>query len=187
MAGYALARTDFPGRRFVLAVMVVTFFLPRGYTIVPVYDLVHHLGLTDTLWAVVLVQTAQGMVFNTILFVGYFSTVGAEVEEAARVDGASFHQVYWRIMLPMARPMLATLGLFAFISSWNDFLTPLVFTLGDPGLRTLSVGVYAFVSQTSTQWTLLTAGSVIALAPIVIVFVVAQRHVIDAVAGAVKG
>ena len=187
MAGYALARTSFPGKRVLLGVIVVTFFLPRGYTIVPVYDVVQHLGLLNTLWSVVLVQVASGMVFNTFLFMGYFTTVAKEVEEAARVDGAGFNQTFWYVMLPLARPMLATLGLFTFINSWNDFLTPLVFTLGQPQLRTLAVGLYAFISQTSTNWTALCAGSIISLAPIVLVFVVAQRHIVAAIAGAVKG
>src|SRR5215472_3667033 len=153
MAGHALARTSFPGKRLLLVVIIVTFFLPRGYTIVPVYDVIQHLGLLNTLWSVILVQVASGMVFNTFLFMGYFTTVAKEVEEAARVDGASFNQTYWYIMLPLARPMLATLGLFTFINSWNDFLTPLVITL----------------------------------APIILVFVFAQRHIVDAIAGAVKG
>lgn len=187
MAGYALARTSFPGKRIFLVVIVITFFLPRGYTIIPVYDLITHLHLLDTLWSVVLVQVAAGMVFNTFLFMGYFTSVAKELEEAARVDGAGFNRIYWNVMLPLARPMLATLGLFTFISSWNDFLTPLVFTLGQPNLRTLAVGLYAFVSQTSTDWTALCAGSIISVAPIVLVFVFAQRHIIDAVAGAVKG
>ena len=103
------------------------------------------------------------------------------------MDGATFNQAFRHVMLPLARPMLATLGLFTFINSWNDFLTPLVFTLGQPQLRTLAVGLYAFISQTSTDWTSLCAGSIISLAPIVLVFVVAQRHVVDAIAGAVKG
>jgi raffinose/stachyose/melibiose transport system permease protein len=187
MAGFTLARTSFPGKKVLLAVIVVTFFLPRGYTIVPVYDVVQHLGLLNTLWSVILVQTASGMVFNTFLFMGYFTTVAKELEEAARVDGAGFNQTFWYIMLPLARPMLATLGLFTFIQSWNDFLTPLVFTLGQPQLRTLSVGLYAFIAQTSTDWTSLCAGSIISLAPIILVFVFAQRHIIDAIAGAVKG
>lgn len=187
MAGFALARTSFPGKKLLLAVVVVTFFLPRGYTIVPVYDIVQHLGLLNTLWSVVLVQVAAGMVFNTFLFMGYFATLAKEIEEAARVDGASFNQAFWYVMLPLARPMLATLGLFTFINSWNDFLTPLVFTLGQPQLRTLAVGLYAFISQTSTDWTSLCAGSIIALGPIILVFVFAQRHFVDAIAGAVKG
>jgi ABC-type glycerol-3-phosphate transport system permease component len=187
MAGYALARTSFPGKRIFLVVTVITLFLPRGYTIVPVYDLITRIHLLNTLWSVVVVQVAGGMVFNTFLFMGYFITIARELDEAARVDGAGFNRIYWYIMLPLARPMIATLGLFAFISSWNDFFTPLVFTLGQPQLRTLPVGLYAFVSQTSTNWTALCAGSIITLAPIVLVFVLAQRHVIDAVAGAVKG
>lgn len=187
MAGFALARTSFPGKRILLVIIVVTFFLPRGYTIVPVYDIVQHLGLLNTLTSVILVQVASGMVFNTFLFMGYFTTVAKELEEAARVDGASFNQAFWYVMLPLARPMLATLGLFSFINSWNDFLTPLVFTLGQPQLRTLAVGLYAFISQTSTDWTSLCAGSIISLAPIIVVFVVAQRHIVDAIAGAVKG
>jgi ABC-type glycerol-3-phosphate transport system permease component len=187
MAGFALARTSFPGKRVLLAVIVVTFFLPRGYTIVPVYDLVQHLGLLNTLWSVILVQVAGGMVFNTFLFMGYFATVAKDIEEAAEVDGATFNQAFWYVILPLARPMLATLGLFTFINSWNDFLTPLVFTLGQPQLRTLAVGLYAFISQTSTDWTSLCAASIISLAPIILVFVFAQRHIVDAIAGAVKG
>lgn len=187
MAGFALGRTSFPGKRALLLIIVVTLFLPRGYTIVPVYDVVQHVGLLNTLWSVIVVQVAAGMVFNTFLFMGYFATIAKEVEEAARVDGASFNQTYWYVMLPLARPMLATVGLFTFINSWNDFLTPLVFTLGQPGLRTLAVGLYAFISQTSTDWTSLCAGSIISLAPIILIFVLAQRHIVDAIAGAVKG
>ena len=187
MAGYALARTSFPGKKILLGVIIITFFLPRGYTIVPVYDVINQVGLLNTLWSVVVVQVAGGMVFNTFLFMGYFRSVAKEIEEAARMDGAGFHQTYFYVILPLARPMLATLGLFAFISSWNDFMTPLVFTLGEPHLRTLAVGLYAFISQTSTDWTALCAGSVISLAPIILVFVFAQRHIVAAIAGAVKG
>lgn len=187
MAGYALARTNFPGKRILIGVILVTFFLPRGYTIVPVFDIVNQLRLLDTLWSVIIVQVAGGMVFSTFLFMGFFRTVGKEMEEAALVDGAGYHQRYFYIVLPLARPMIATLGLFAFINSWNDFLTPLVFTLGNSSLRTLSVGLYAFIGQTSTQWTALCAASMISLIPIVMVFIVAQKHIVAAIAGAVKG
>lgn len=186
-AGYTLARTDFPGRKVLIGVVGLTFFLPRGYTIVPVYDLVDALGLLDTLFAVILVQVAHGMVFSTFMFMGYFRTVTKDIEEAAMVDGANFHQTFFYVVLPLAKPMLTTLGLFAFIGSWNDFMTPLVFTLGHPELRTLAVGMYAFIGQTSTDWTSLCAGAVISLAPIVIVFVFAQRYIVAAIAGAVKG
>lgn len=186
MAGFVLARTRFPGKRILLILIAITVFLPHGYTIVPVFDLVQRIGLLDSLWAVIVVETAGGMVFSTFLFMGYFSTIDREMEDAARVDGASFHQLFWRVMFPLARPMLATVGLFTFIGSWNNFLIPLVFTLGNSDLRTLPVGMYAFISQTSTDWTLLCAASMMSLVPTILVFVFAQRHVINAVAGAVK-
>jgi ABC-type glycerol-3-phosphate transport system permease component len=186
MAGFVLARTRFLGKRTLLILIAITVFLPHGYTIVPIFDLVQRLGLLDTLWAVIIVETAGNMVFNTFLFMGYFTTMDREMEDAARVDGANFHQLFWQVMLPLARPMMATIALFTFINSWNNFLIPLVFTLGNSDLRTLPVGMYAFIAQASTDWTQLTAASIISLVPTVLVFVFAQRHVINAVAGAVK-
>jgi ABC-type glycerol-3-phosphate transport system permease component len=186
MAGFVLARTRFPGKRILLVLIAITLFLPHGYTIVPVFDLIQRVGLLDSLWAVVVVETAGNMVFNTFLFMGYFSTIDRELEDAARVDGAGFHQLFWRVMFPLARPMLATIGLFTFINSWNNFLIPLVFTLGNSDLRTLPVGMYAFISQASTSWTLLCAASMMSLLPTILVFVFAQRYVINAFAGAVK-
>lgn len=187
MAGFVLARTRFPGKKVLLVLIALTLFLPHGYTIVPVFDLIQRLNLLDNLWAVIIVQTAGNMVFSTFLFMGYFATIDRELEDAARVDGASFHQLFWQIMFPLARPMLATIGLFTFIGSWNNFLIPLVFTLGNSDLRTLPVGLYAFISQTSTNWVLLCAASVISLVPTILVFISAQRHVVNAFAGAVKG
>jgi raffinose/stachyose/melibiose transport system permease protein len=186
MAGFALARTRFPGKRILLVLVAITFFLPTGYTIIPVFDLVQRLGLLNSLGAIILVETAGNMVFSTFLFMGYFTTMDQEMEDAARVDGANFNQRFWYIMLPLAKPMLATVGLFTFIGAWNNFFIPLIFTLGVPDLQTLAVGLYSLISQTSTDWTSLCAGSIIALAPIIIVFIFAQRYIINAVAGAVK-
>ena len=186
MAGFVLARKQFPGKKVVIGVILITLFLPRGYTIIPVFDLVQRLNLLDTLWSIILVQTAGGLVFSTFLFMGYFSTMDRELEDAARVDGAGFNQLFWRVMFPLSAPMLATVALFTFIGSWNDFFVPLVFTLGRPELHTLTVGMFAFIAQNSTNWTYLCAGSVIALAPIMLVFVVLQRYFISAIAGAVK-
>jgi raffinose/stachyose/melibiose transport system permease protein len=186
MSGFALASTSFPGKKFFLILVAITIFLPHGYTIVPIFDIIQHAGLLDTLWAVIVVETAGNMVFSTFLFMGYYSTMDRELEDAARVDGASFNQLFWQVMFPLARPMLATVGLFTFIGSWNNFIIPLVFTLGNSDLRTLPVGMYAFISQTSTDWTQLCAASIISLLPTILVFVFAQRYVINAVAGAVK-
>lgn len=186
MAGYVLARTKLPGGRWLIGMIVVTLFLPRGYTILPIFEIVMGLGLNNTLWSVVLVNTAGGLVFNTFLYMGYFRTIHKEIEEAALIDGANFPTLYWRVMLPLAGPMLATVTLFTFIGTWNDFFTPLVFTLGKPELRTLAVGMYAFVGENSRDWTLMCAAAVISIAPIIAVFLFLQRYFIEGIAGAVK-
>jgi len=187
MAGYVLSKTNVPGKKVILASMVALMFLPGGYTIIPTFDLVQRLGLLNTLWSIILVQTAGALIFNALLFAGYFSTIGKELEEAARVDGASFPRIYAQIMLPMARPMVATVGLFQFMANWNSFWIPLVFTLGNSSLRTLAVGMYAFVGENSTGWTYVCAGAVMSILPIMLVFFLLQRHFIEAVAGAIKG
>ncbi len=186
MAGYALARTRFPGKALVLGVIALTLFLPHGYTIIPIFDLITRIGLLNTLSSVVIVETAGGIVFSTFLFMGYFSTIDSEIEDAARVDGASFHQRFWMIMLPLSGPMIATIALFTFIGSWNNFFIPLVFTLAVPELRTLAVGMFAFIGENTVDWTALAAGSVITLAPIILVFVLLQRYFINGIAGAIK-
>jgi ABC-type glycerol-3-phosphate transport system permease component len=187
MAGYVLARAPFPGRGVCLALISATLFLPHGYTIIPIFDLIAKLGLLNSLFSVIIVQSTSGIVFGTFLFMGFFQTIDKELEDAARVDGAGFHQTFWWIMLPLSGPMLATVGLFTAISAWNSYFIPLVFTLTRPELRTLSVGMYAFIGENSTDWTLLCAGSVITIAPIVTLFLLLQRFFVNGLAGAVKG
>ncbi|MFI5695204.1 carbohydrate ABC transporter permease [Kribbella sp. NPDC051586] len=185
-AGYVLARTRFPGRGFCLGLVSATLFLPHGYTIIPVFDLMQRVHLLNSLWSVIIVQASGGVVFGTFLFMGYFMAIDKELEDAAQVDGANFHQTFVRIMLPLSGPMLATVGLFTAITAWNSFFIPLVFTLGRPELRTLAIGMYAFIGENSTEWTLLCAGTVITLAPIILLFVLLQRFFVNGLAGAVK-
>lgn len=186
MAGYVLARTKFPGRGLLMGLVAATMFLPHGYTIIPIFDLIKNLGLLNSLWAVIIVQSSSGVVFGTFLFMGYFQAIDPAMEDAARVDGAGFNQTFWRIMLPLTGPMMATVGLFTAISAWNSFFVPLVFTLSRPELRTLSVGMYAFIGENSTDWVLLCAGSIITMVPIIILFLMLQRYFVNGLAGAVK-
>ncbi|MHB8990617.1 MAG: carbohydrate ABC transporter permease [Chloroflexota bacterium] len=187
MAGYVLSKTHFPGKKVVMGGMLALMFLPAGYTIIPTFELVQRLGLLNTLWSIILVQTAGGLIFNTLLFMGYFATIGKEIEEAALVDGANLPTTYWHVMLPLAKPMIATVALFQFMINWNAFWIPLVFTVGNPSLRTLAVGLYSFVGENSTGWTYVSAGAVISIVPIMAVFFLLQRYFIEAVAGAIKG
>jgi ABC-type glycerol-3-phosphate transport system permease component len=187
LAGYALARADFPGKSFLVGAILVTMFLPRGYTIVPIFELVKDLGLLNSLWAVILVNTATSMVFNTFLFTGYFTTLSREIEEAAIIDGARPLDLYARIAMPLAKPMIGTVVLFEFIDNWNSFFIPLVFTLSRPDLRTVSVGMYAFVGQQSTEWTLMCAAATMSLLPTLLLFFLLQRLFVEGVAGAIRG
>jgi raffinose/stachyose/melibiose transport system permease protein len=187
MAGYALARGGFRGKRVILTAIVLTMFLPKGYAIIPIFELVRSLGLLNTLWAVILVNAGTSMVMSTLLFVGYFSTVPRELEEAAKIDGAGPLTTYWRIALPLARPMIGTVVLFEFIDNWNSFFIPLVFTLGRPDLRTVGVGMYAFVGQHSTDWTLMCAAATMSLLPTMLLFFLLQRFFMEGVVGAVRG
>ncbi|GAB4191022.1 MAG: carbohydrate ABC transporter permease [Roseiflexaceae bacterium] len=186
MAGYALARTEFPGKRLLLGAVLTTLFLPAGYTIIPTFDLVRALHLNNTLWAVVVVLTSAYMIFNTFLYMGYFNTLPRELEEAARIDGAGVLRVFWSVMLPLARPMTATVTLLTFIWSWNEFFLPLVFTLSRPNLRTLAIGMYAFVGENTRDWTAMCAATIITILPIVVVFLLLQRFFVEGIAGAVK-
>lgn len=186
MAGYVLARTRFPGRRLLLGLVAATLFLPHGYTIIPIFDVIAMLGMLNSLWAIIIVQASGGVVFGTFLFMGYFQAIEPELEDAAKVDGAGFNQIFARIMLPLSGPMMATVGLFTCIAAWNSFFIPLVFTLARPELRTLSVGMYAFIGENSTEWTLLCAASIITVVPIIVVFLMLQRFFVNGLAGAIK-
>lgn len=186
MMGYVLGRYKFPGRRLVIAVFVATVFLPRGYTIIPIFELISNLGLDGTLAGVILAQSGGAHVIFILLFAGYFGQLPKELEEAAIVDGAGFLRLFFQIMLPLSKPVVATVVIMQFISSWNDFLLPLVLTLARPELRTLSVGMYAFRGEYFTDWSGMAAAATISIIPVILVFLAMQRHFIEGIAGAVK-
>ena len=186
MIGYVLGRYSFPGKRVVVGLFVATVFLPTGYTIIPVFEMVNRLGLGDTLWGVVLAQSGGAHVLYILLFAGYFSQLPRELEEAAIMDGAGFMRVFFQVMLPLSMPIMATVIILQFIGSWNDFLLPLVLTLSRPELRTLAVGMYAFRGEFYVDWSGMAAAATISLLPIIIVFLFMQRYFVEGIAGAVK-
>lgn len=186
LMGYVLGRYSFPGKKLVISVFAVTIFLPEGYTIIPVVELLQRLNLTNTLAGVTLAQSGGAHVVMVLLFAGYFAQLPKELEEAAVADGASFIRVFWEIMLPLAKPVIATTIILQFMSSWNAFLQPLVLTLSRPDLRTLAVGMYAFRGEYSTDWSGMAAAATISLAPVIITFLFLQRYFIEGIAGSVK-
>jgi raffinose/stachyose/melibiose transport system permease protein len=186
MMGYVLGRYQFPGKKLIIVAFAVTVFLPEGYTIIPVFELVNRLGLANSLAGVTLAQAGGAHVVMVLLFAGYFAQLPRELEEAAVVDGAGFLRVFWEIMLPLAKPIVATTIILQFMHSWNAFLQPLVLTLARPDLRTLAVGIYAFQGEFFTDWSGMAAAATISLGPIVIVFLLLQRYFVEGIAGAVK-
>lgn len=186
MIGYVLGRFQFPGKKLIIALFAITVFLPEGYTIIPIFELINKLHLANSLLGVTLAQAGGAHVVMVLLFAGYFGQLPKELEEAAVVDGAGFFRVFWEIMLPLAKPIVATTIILQFMHSWNAFLQPLVLTLSRPDLRTLAVGIYAFQGEYYTDWSGMAAAATISLAPIVIVFLFLQRYFVEGIAGAVK-
>ena len=186
LAGYVIARYDFIGKRPFVAILVGTLFVPVGYTIIPVVELSDRLGLLNSLWGVILALSGGGQVAAVLLYAGYFSRIPRELEEAAVLDGAGFLEVFRSVMLPLAGPVTATVGVLTFLAAWNNFFVPLVFTFSRPDLRTLAVGMLAFRGEQSTDWSGLAAAGTLSLIPVVLLFAFLQRYFIEGVAGAVK-
>jgi ABC-type glycerol-3-phosphate transport system permease component len=186
MMGYVLGRYDFPGKRIILAFFVATLFLPEGYTIIPIFDLINRLNLNNSLAGVTLAESGGAHVIYVLLFAGFFRQLPKELEEAAIIDGAGFIRIFAQVMLPLATPVIATTVILQFMTSWNSFFLPLVLTLSRPELRTLGVGMFAFQGEYFSDWTGMAAAATVALVPIIAVFLALQRHFVEGIAGAVK-
>lgn len=186
MAGYVLARYQFLGRKAVFGVLVAMIFVPTGYTIIPVMEISMRLGLLNSLVGMIVALSGAGNVAAVLLYAGYFRNVPQELEDAAVMDGAGFLTIFFRVMLPLAKPITATVTLLTFLHTWNAFFLPLVFTFSRPDLRTVSVGMLAFVGENSVDWSGMAAAATISMLPVVILFVLLQRHFVEGIAGAVK-
>jgi multiple sugar transport system permease protein len=179
LAAYALARLEFPGKRLIFGTVVGTIFLPTFVFLVPNFLIVSRLGWLDSLWAIIV--PSAGGAFGVFFLRQFFSTLPRELEEAAVIDGANQWTVFFRVVLPLSRPALATLAVLSFLTNWNDFLWP-VFVLFSPNNLTLPAGLSTLQSAATTNYPLIMAGAVIASVPVIILFVLAQRQVIESVA-----
>ena len=177
-AAYALARMEFRGRRVVFGMIVATLFVPPIIFLAPNYEIVDALGLIDTLPAVIfpLAAGAFGVFFLRQFFLG----LPRELEEAARLDGANHWQIFTRVVLPLSKPALATLFVISVLSNWNDFLWPL-YVLLNPENLTLSPGLGLLQGANATKFNLLMAGGLVASVPVLLLFVIAQRYIIEGV------
>jgi multiple sugar transport system permease protein len=184
LAGYALARLRFPGRPLVLPVLLMALLLPIEVIIVPLYVLTSQLGWVGTQIPLV-VEPVLGApaVVGTFLMRQFFLSLPRELEDAGQLDGLSRFGVFRHIALPLARPALATLAVLTFLASWNAFLEPLVFTASDPTLVTIPVGLAMFTDQFGQPtFNLQMAATTLSILPVVVVFLLAQRHIVEGIA-----
>jgi len=187
MTGYALGRYTFPGKIIFISTVVATMFMPKGYTIIPIYSLINAMGLNNSLLGIILAEAGGAHVLFILMFTAHFSGLPKELEEAAQMDGGGFLRIFFNVMLPLSKPIIATTAILQFMWTWNSFLIPLVFTLSKPELRTLGVGMYQFVGEHSVDWTGMAAGASISLLPIIIVFLLFQRYFVEGISGSIKG
>lgn len=179
-AGYALAKLRFPGRRVLFAVVLGTIMVPSIVTMVPLFVLSSNLGLVNTLAGLILPFLAQA--FGVFLMRQFITSIPNDLLEAARIDGASELRIYAQIVLPLFRPALATLGILTFLASWNNFLWPLVSaTTEDKYTLPVALALYA-IGQNRTDYDILLAGSVVVVLPVLLVFVLLQRHFVRGIA-----
>jgi multiple sugar transport system permease protein len=178
LAAYAFARLRFRGRDALFTVYLATLIIPFQVTLIPNYILVHYLGWHNTYQGLILPFISS--VFSTFLLRQFFMTMPVDLEEAALLDGAGHFTIYARIVMPLARPALAAVVIFAFLGSWNNFLWPLV-VVDTEALKTLPLGIVEFQSE-YTVWNLLMAGASLSLIPVLIVYLLAQRWIVEGIA-----
>ncbi len=172
LAAFAFARLRFRGRDLLFLLYLGTMMIPFPVTMIPNFIIVRLLGWIDTFKALILPPAFSA--FSTFLLRQYFLSLPIELDDAARVDGASSFRIWWQVLLPLTGPAIATLAIFTFLGQWNNFLWPLIVTNSEH-MRTLPVGLAAFQGQFRVEWHLLMAGSVIALVPILVIYIIGQK------------
>ena len=187
MAGFALGHLQVPGARILFLLFLLGLTLPFVGVIVPIYFEIRGFGLLNTRWAIILPLIGLFMPFGVYWMRAHFINMPRELSEAARVDGATTWQLFWRIHVPLARPAITSLGILLTVYTWNQFLLAIVL-VDDPTQRTMAGALGAFQGQWGTNIPLLSAGSLLILAPTLIVFLAFQRHFVAALLqGSVKG
>jgi multiple sugar transport system permease protein len=179
LVAYSLAKIRWPGRDLVFYSLLAIMILPGQVTIIPSFAIFKWLGWIGTILPLT-VPSFFGNAFYIFLLRQFLMTIPNELSDAARIDGCSEFGIYWRVMLPLAKPALVTVGLFTFIAAWNDFLGPLLY-LNDERTYTLSMGLQRYVSQHGAEWALLMAASTVMTLPILLIFFFAQRTFIQGV------
>jgi raffinose/stachyose/melibiose transport system permease protein len=186
MAAFTFAHVKFFGSRMLLNYFLLGLMFPAATAILPLFIRVRDLGLLDTYWGVVLPQVAFGLGMSILLFRNYFRGMPSELFDAAFVDGCGYIRFFWYVSLPLARPIIATVGILSFVGSWNSYLLPLIM-LNSDAKYPWPLGIMVYKGEFMTDWQLILAFITLTILPTIIVFFIAQRHIIAGLtAGAVK-
>ncbi|HIY25224.1 MAG TPA: carbohydrate ABC transporter permease [Candidatus Brachybacterium merdigallinarum] len=178
MAAYALARLDFPGRERIFLAIFATMLVSAPVTIIPTFIIVRTLGMVDNYAG--LIVPAIFNAFGIFLLRQFYISLPDELEEAALVDGASYWSIYWRIVLPLSRPILSALAVFFFLANWNSFVWPMTVT-SDPQLRVVQLGIQSFQQQYAADWNYILAASTVAALPTLAIFFVFQKQIVASI------
>lgn len=179
LAAYAYARMEFPGRKIIYGIMLATLFMPGLMFLIPNFITIYNLGLLNSYVGVILPYLAG--VFGVFFMRQFFESLPKELEESARIDGANQFQTFYKIVLPLAKPALATLAIITFLASWNDFLWPLLI-LQDTNLQTLPPGLRTLQGAYTSEYGLMMAGAVIVAIPVLLIYIALQRYIVQSVA-----
>lgn len=186
MASYALARYKFRGNELLYLFFLSGLMLPLKLAVIPLFIQLKAMGLTNSHLGLIFIYAAEGLPSAVFILTGFLRTLPQDLENAARIDGASEPQILWSVMLPLIRPALVIVGIYNLVPVWNDFFFPLVF-LQRESLKTLPLGLTVFMGQYSTDWAILYAGLTIAALPVIVLYVLLSRQFIAGLtAGAIK-
>lgn len=187
LAGYAFARIDFWGRHVIFLTLLSTLMVPSTVLIIPLFLQLRDFRLIDTQLGLILAYVGGGLAFSMFLMRSFFEALPSELVDAGRIDGAGEFGIFWRIMLPLAKPGIATITIFQFMGAWNEFIFAATF-VHTPELRTLQPSIFAMVGRYSTNWPGVTAALTLSILPIIIVYVFMQRQFVAGLtSGAIKG
>jgi len=187
MLGFVFARYEFPGRRLLFGALLFTLMVPGLVLLIPQFVLARNLGLLNSLWGLVIVYAVLNLGLNTFLLRGFFAAMPSEIFDAASVDGAGPWRIFRSVAIPLAGPGVATVTIFSFLAAWDEFTWAIV-TISDKDLYTLPVAIRLFQRANGTEWGLVFAASLIAMIPVLILFVTLQRYIVSGTfQGAMKG
>lgn len=181
ISAFGFARLRWPGRDIVFGAMMTTLMLPYAVTLIPTFIIWSKLGFTNTIVPLTLPAWFGGGMFNIFLLRQFFRGIPRDLDEAAMLDGANPLRILWDIIIPLSRPALITVGIFSFLSTWNDFLNPLIY-LTDSNKFTLAIGLTQFKGLYNSEWGLLMAASTLVFLPALVIFFVAQRYFVEGIA-----